>query len=107
MELRFYVTDVSFAIPQRKKLRLEVTRLVGSIGGGVFRARNQVNSEIEFGVPIERIIPDGPPRTAFLGSAGTPVTDGAGLDETYRSWLIGAMNEELRKGGKEMSKAVQ
>ncbi|KAJ5257226.1 hypothetical protein N7478_013330 [Penicillium angulare] len=48
--LQFYVQDVSFAIPLRKKLMLEVTA-----GGGYLRARNQATKEIEFGVPMDRI----------------------------------------------------
>ncbi|KZZ96972.1 histone chaperone Rttp106-like protein [Ascosphaera apis ARSEF 7405] len=140
-ELQFYVTDVSFAIPQRKKLRLEVTRPRGAGRQGVLRARNQASQEIEFGMPLDKIrhilclpipektqrsynfcvihseeeeetggagassgvvlesmvfsIPDAPPRTAFLGS-GTPVTDGAGLGETYQSYITNALNGELR-----------
>lgn len=49
--LQFYVQDVSFAVPQRKKLTLEIT--AGPTG--VLRARNQTSKEIEFGVPIDRI----------------------------------------------------
>jgi len=48
--LQFYVQDVSFAIPQRKKLTLEITA-----GRGSLRARNQNTKEIEFGVPIDQI----------------------------------------------------
>ncbi|KAJ5083755.1 hypothetical protein N7456_013182 [Penicillium angulare] len=48
--LQFYVQDVSFAIPLRKKLMLEVTA-----GGGYLRGRNQATKEIEFGVPMDRI----------------------------------------------------
>ncbi|KAJ5760156.1 hypothetical protein N7520_007312 [Penicillium odoratum] len=47
--VQFYVQDVSFAIPQRKKLMLEVT------SGGGLRARNQATKEIEFAVPMDRI----------------------------------------------------
>lgn len=54
-ELQFYVTDVSFAIPQRKKLRLEVTRPRGAGRQGVLRARNQASQEIEFGMPLDKI----------------------------------------------------
>jgi hypothetical protein len=48
--LQFYMQDVSFAIPQRKKLTLEVTA-----GRGSLRARNQTSKEVEFGVPLDRI----------------------------------------------------
>lgn len=50
------------------------------------------------GVVLESMvfsIPDAPPRTAFLGS-GTPVTDGAGLGETYQSYITNALNGELK-----------
>lgn len=50
-ELQFYVQDTSFAIPQRKKLRLELTR--GEVP--YLRARNQATQDIEFGVPVEKI----------------------------------------------------
>ncbi|OAX77917.1 histone chaperone RTT106 [Emergomyces africanus] len=43
-ELQFYIQDLSFAIPQRKKLRLELTLLTASATGvreGYLRARNQ------------------------------------------------------------------
>ena len=42
--------DVSFAIPQRKKLTLEVTA-----GNGYLRARNQTSKEVEFGVSMDKI----------------------------------------------------
>lgn len=48
--LQFYMPDVSFAIPQRKKLTLEVTA-----GRGYLRARNQATKEVEFGVSMDRI----------------------------------------------------
>ncbi|KAL4936554.1 hypothetical protein BDV06DRAFT_91239 [Aspergillus oleicola] len=48
--LQFYMQDVSFAIPQRKKLTLEVTA-----GKKFLRARNQTSKEVEFGVPLDRI----------------------------------------------------
>ncbi|KAJ5477187.1 Histone chaperone [Penicillium diatomitis] len=48
--IQFYVQDVSFAIPQRKKLTLEVTA-----GYSYLRARNQTTKEVEFGVPMNRI----------------------------------------------------
>ncbi|GFF53511.1 histone chaperone rtt106 [Aspergillus udagawae] len=48
--LQFYMQDVSFAMPQRKKLTLEVTT-----GRGSLRARNQSSKEVEFGVPLDRI----------------------------------------------------
>lgn len=47
--VQFYVQDVSFAIPQRKKLMLEIT------ASGGLRARNQATKEIEFGVSMDRI----------------------------------------------------
>ncbi|KAL2810584.1 histone chaperone rtt106 [Aspergillus granulosus] len=49
-ELQFYMQDVSFAIPQRKKLTLEITA-----GKKFLRARNQASKEVEFGVPLDRI----------------------------------------------------
>ncbi|KAL3455694.1 histone chaperone rtt106 [Aspergillus heterothallicus] len=49
-ELQFYMQDVSFAIPQRKKLMLEITA-----GKEFLRARNQASKEVEFGVPLDRI----------------------------------------------------
>ncbi|KAL1960194.1 hypothetical protein VTO42DRAFT_8737 [Malbranchea cinnamomea] len=52
-ELQFYVQDTSFAIPQRKKLRLELTR--SPPGAECLRARNQTTNEVEFGVPIAKI----------------------------------------------------
>lgn len=48
--LQFYMKDVSFAAPQRKKLTLEITA-----GRGYVRARNQTSKDVEFGVPIEKI----------------------------------------------------
>lgn len=48
--LQFYVQDVSFAVPQRKKLTLEMTA-----AGGYLRARNQSSKEIEFGIPVKDI----------------------------------------------------
>ncbi|THC87034.1 hypothetical protein EYZ11_013521 [Aspergillus tanneri] len=50
MPLQFYMQDVSFAIPQRKKLLLEITA-----GRGYLRARNQTSKEIEFGIPMDKI----------------------------------------------------
>lgn len=47
--VQFYVQDVSFAIPQRKKLMLEIT------ASGGLRARNQATKDIEFGVSMDRI----------------------------------------------------
>lgn len=46
----FYVKDVSFATPQRKKLTLEITT-----GHKYLRARNQTTKEIEFGVSMDQI----------------------------------------------------
>ena len=48
--LQFSMPDVSFAIPQRKKLTLEVTA-----GNGYLRARNQTSKEVEFGVSMDKI----------------------------------------------------
>ncbi|RAK98382.1 putative negative regulator of DNA transposition (Rtt106) [Aspergillus ibericus CBS 121593] len=48
--LQFYMQDVSFAVPQRKKLTLEVTA-----GHGFLRARNQTSKEVEFGVQLDKI----------------------------------------------------
>lgn len=48
--LYFYVQDVSFAVPQRKKLALEMTA-----AGGYLRARNQASKEIEFGLAMGKI----------------------------------------------------
>ncbi|PYH46100.1 putative negative regulator of DNA transposition (Rtt106) [Aspergillus saccharolyticus JOP 1030-1] len=48
--LLFYMQDVSFAVPQRKKLTLEITA-----GGGFLRARNQATKEVEFGVQLDKI----------------------------------------------------
>ncbi|KAI9373302.1 histone chaperone rtt106 [Aspergillus egyptiacus] len=48
--LQFYMQDVSFAIPQRKKLTLEITA-----GKKYLRARNQTSKEVEFGVRLDRI----------------------------------------------------
>ncbi|KAJ5709958.1 hypothetical protein N7493_009550 [Penicillium malachiteum] len=50
LPVQFYVKDVSFSMPQRKKLTLEVTA-----GAKYLRARNQNTNQIEFGVPIDRI----------------------------------------------------
>ncbi|KAL2828687.1 Rtt106-domain-containing protein [Aspergillus cavernicola] len=49
-DLQFYVQDVSFAIPLRKKLTLEITA-----GNRYLRARNQTSKDVEFGVPFDRI----------------------------------------------------
>ncbi|KKZ66101.1 histone chaperone RTT106 [[Emmonsia] crescens] len=141
-ELQFYVQDLSFAIPQRKKLRLELTRLLAPSAGAkeeYLRARNQASHEVEFGVPMSKIqhilclpvpektqrqfnfciipeygdgittvpddqiafepivwtVPDGPPRTAFLGS-GTPAMESANLAETYESYLKRMLDDNLR-----------
>ncbi|EEP77078.1 conserved hypothetical protein [Uncinocarpus reesii 1704] len=136
-DLQIYVQDMSFAVPQRKKLQLEITRSPGNVE--YLRARNQALNMIEFGVPFSKIqhvlclpvpeksqrqfnfcvipqgndgisapkagepvyetivwtVPDGPPRTAFLGS-GTPAMEGASLAETYSSYLQSALNEKLK-----------
>lgn len=49
-----WMQDVSFTIPQRKKLRLELTR-GGSSGVEYLRARNQASKEVEFGIPLSSI----------------------------------------------------
>ena len=55
-DLQFYVRDTSFAIPQRKKLQLELTRDSAATAGSEYlRARNQASNEVEFGVPTEKI----------------------------------------------------
>lgn len=48
--VQFYVQDVSFSTPQRKKLTLEITA-----GHKYLRARNQATKEIEFGVSMDKI----------------------------------------------------
>jgi hypothetical protein len=48
--VQFYVQDISFAAPQRKKLTLEITA-----GSRYLRARNQTTKEVEFGVPMNQI----------------------------------------------------
>ncbi|KAJ5774564.1 hypothetical protein N7457_009460 [Penicillium paradoxum] len=48
--VQFYVQDVSFSTPQRKKLTLEITA-----GHAYLRARNQATKEIEFGVSMDQI----------------------------------------------------
>lgn len=66
LPLQFYMPDVSFAIPQRKKLTLEFTA-----ERGFLRARNQTSKEIEFGVSWDKI------RTIscfFSGRGLSPVT---------------------------------
>ena len=50
LSIQFYVRDVSFATPQRKKLTLEITA-----GDRSLRARNQTTKEVEFGVPMDQI----------------------------------------------------
>ncbi|EAS33013.3 histone chaperone [Coccidioides immitis RS] len=136
-DLQIYVQDMSFAVPQRKKLQLEITRAPGNVE--YLRARNQALNMIEFGVPFPKIqhvlclpvpeksqkqfnfciipegndgisaakpgepvyetivwtVPDGPPRTAFLGS-GTPAMEGASLAETYQGYLQSILDEKLK-----------
>ncbi|KXG45321.1 protein of unknown function DUF1747 [Penicillium griseofulvum] len=48
--VQFYVQDVSFSTPQRKKLTLEITA-----GHKYLQARNQATKEIEFGVSMDKI----------------------------------------------------
>lgn len=56
-ELCFHIRDVSFSVPQRKKLRLELTKPVetGTSAKQYLRAKNQQTNEIEFGVPVDEI----------------------------------------------------
>ncbi|KMU72448.1 hypothetical protein CISG_03096 [Coccidioides immitis RMSCC 3703] len=74
-DLQIYVQDMSFAVPQRKKLQLEITQPVYET--------------------IVWTVPDGPPRTAFLGS-GTPAMEGASLAETYQGYLQSILDEKLK-----------
>ncbi|KAF7597457.1 hypothetical protein BBP40_003704 [Aspergillus hancockii] len=48
--LQFHMQDVSFAVPQRKKLTLEITA-----GRGFLRARNQNTKAVEFGIHMDNI----------------------------------------------------
>jgi hypothetical protein len=48
--LQFHMQDVSFAVPQRKKLTLEITA-----GRGFLRARNQNTNAVEFGIHVDKI----------------------------------------------------
>lgn len=48
--LQIYMQDVSFSIPQRKKLTLELTHEPCYL-----RARNQNTKDIEFGIPMDQI----------------------------------------------------
>jgi hypothetical protein len=48
--LQFYAQDISFAVPQRKKLTLEITA-----AGGYLRAKNQQSHNIEFGIALQDI----------------------------------------------------
>ncbi|KAL1886262.1 hypothetical protein Plec18167_000191 [Paecilomyces lecythidis] len=47
--LKFYIQDVSFSVPMRKKLTLEMT------AGGYLRARNQTSKQVEFGFHVSKI----------------------------------------------------
>ncbi|KAJ5894340.1 hypothetical protein N7495_006031 [Penicillium taxi] len=49
VSVEFYVQDISFAMPQRKKLMLEIA------GQNLLRAKNQSTKEVEFGVPMDQI----------------------------------------------------
>ncbi|WEW55430.1 hypothetical protein PRK78_000861 [Emydomyces testavorans] len=55
-DLQTYVQDTSFAIPQRKKLQLEITH--APEGVEYLRARNQALNVVEFGVPFSKIVPE-------------------------------------------------
>lgn len=57
----FYVQDVSFSTPQRKKLTLEITA-----GHKYLRARNQATKEIEFGVSMDKIREFEPENLCFF-----------------------------------------
>jgi hypothetical protein len=48
--LKFKVQDISFTIPQRKKLSLEITA-----AGGQLRARNQTTDTVEFSMAMNDI----------------------------------------------------
>lgn len=45
--------------------------------------------------PMVWTVPDGPPRTAFLGS-GTPVMESSSLAETYPSYLRHELDKKLK-----------
>ncbi|KAK2763929.1 hypothetical protein FQN54_009548 [Arachnomyces sp. PD_36] len=51
----FYVQDMSFSMPQRKKFTVEMTGAEGGSSGQYIRARNQSTKDVEFGVPLGRI----------------------------------------------------
>ncbi|KAJ5224102.1 hypothetical protein N7468_008644 [Penicillium chermesinum] len=46
--VQFYVQELSFTMPQRKKLTLEIT-------GGHLRARNKTSKEVEFGISLDQV----------------------------------------------------
>lgn len=48
-KLVFYIKDVSFSVPQRKKFTLELTE------HRYLRTRNQTTKEIEFGIALDQI----------------------------------------------------
>jgi hypothetical protein len=84
-ELKFYVQDMSFSLPQRKKLRLEMTGRSGSSSGaGYLRARNQASNEVEFGIDLSNI--------GELGSyhPGSPVhkSQKSGSDTVNRACFV-------------------
>ncbi|KAH8697171.1 hypothetical protein BGW36DRAFT_427143 [Talaromyces proteolyticus] len=93
--LQFYVQDISFAAPQRKKLTLEMTA-----AGGYLRARNQTSQSIEFGIPIQDIqhvlclpVPEKAQRQFNFcvipkyGDGVTPVPDGQSVLESM-VWTV-------------------
>ncbi|KAJ5085551.1 hypothetical protein N7532_010322 [Penicillium argentinense] len=49
-QVQYYIQDVSFSIPQRKKFTLEITSSPSAI-----RARNQSTKEVDFGIPLDKI----------------------------------------------------
>lgn len=48
--VQFYVQDLSFSMPQRKKLTLEITG-----GRSHLRVRNKTSQQVEFGVPLDQV----------------------------------------------------
>ncbi|KAJ5625948.1 hypothetical protein N7510_002257 [Penicillium lagena] len=110
--IQFYVQDISFAAPQRKKLTLEITA-----GSRCLRARNQTTKEVEFGVPMDQIreyaigidmsivtntagpyeamvftVADGPAKAAFLGT-GQQVGHNPG--ETAEALIRKVLNDNM------------
>ncbi|OKL59116.1 Histone chaperone rtt106 [Talaromyces atroroseus] len=95
--LQFFVQDVSFAVPQRKKLTLEMT---AAGGHGYLRARNQTSKGVEFGIPIKDIqhilclpVPEKAQRQSNFciipryGDGVTPVPDNSSIPDQM-VWTI-------------------